>query len=96
MAPMVRAAFVAVASLVFSVSPCSLGAALPRSSSIPPGCPCDRSLRKLSGEALCSAGNLSTGEREDRDNRWVVVLFTLIGYPGPTQTAKRCGPTTDL
>jgi hypothetical protein len=33
----------------------------------------------MSGVALFSGGNLSPGEREDRANRWVIVLFTLIG-----------------
>ncbi len=29
--------------------------------------------------ALFSGGNLSTGEREDRANRWVLIAFGLIG-----------------
>ena len=33
----------------------------------------------MSGVALFSEGNLSPGEREDRDNRWVIVAFGLIG-----------------
>src|SRR5262245_19762496 len=33
----------------------------------------------LLGFALLSGGNLSSGEREDRGNRWVLVAFTLIG-----------------
>src|SRR5690349_20827715 len=33
----------------------------------------------LSGVALFSSGNLSPGEREDRANRWVIAVFTLIG-----------------
>jgi len=33
----------------------------------------------LTGVALLSPGNLSPGEREDRANRWVLVLFALIG-----------------
>jgi protein-S-isoprenylcysteine O-methyltransferase Ste14 len=33
----------------------------------------------LSGAALFSAGNLSSGEREDRSNRWVLAAFALIG-----------------
>jgi protein-S-isoprenylcysteine O-methyltransferase Ste14 len=33
----------------------------------------------MAGVALFSSGNLSPGEREDRANRWVIVLFTLIG-----------------
>src|SRR5262245_31462961 len=33
----------------------------------------------MAGVALCSGGNLSPGEPEDRGNRWVLVLFTLIG-----------------
>jgi protein-S-isoprenylcysteine O-methyltransferase Ste14 len=37
------------------------------------------SLFALSGVALFSRGNLSTGEREDRGNRWVLVPFALIG-----------------
>jgi protein-S-isoprenylcysteine O-methyltransferase Ste14 len=33
----------------------------------------------LSGIALFSSGNLSSGEREDRANRWVLAVFGLIG-----------------
>jgi protein-S-isoprenylcysteine O-methyltransferase Ste14 len=33
----------------------------------------------MSGAALFTEGNLSTGEREDRANRWVIVAFGLIG-----------------
>lgn len=33
----------------------------------------------LTGAALFSGGNLSSGEREDRSNRWVIVAFALIG-----------------
>jgi protein-S-isoprenylcysteine O-methyltransferase Ste14 len=33
----------------------------------------------MSGAALFSSGNLSTGEREDRGNRWVIAAFGLIG-----------------
>jgi protein-S-isoprenylcysteine O-methyltransferase Ste14 len=33
----------------------------------------------LTGVALFSGGNLSPGEREDRANRWVIVVFGLIG-----------------
>jgi protein-S-isoprenylcysteine O-methyltransferase Ste14 len=33
----------------------------------------------LAGAALFSGGNLSTGEREDRSNRWVIVVFGVIG-----------------
>jgi protein-S-isoprenylcysteine O-methyltransferase Ste14 len=33
----------------------------------------------LSGVALFSRGNLSSGEREDRSNRWVLAAFALIG-----------------
>jgi protein-S-isoprenylcysteine O-methyltransferase Ste14 len=33
----------------------------------------------LSGVALFSGGNLSSGVREDRANRWVIVAFGLIG-----------------
>jgi protein-S-isoprenylcysteine O-methyltransferase Ste14 len=33
----------------------------------------------LGGVALFSGGNLSPGEREDRRNRWVLVVFVLIG-----------------
>jgi protein-S-isoprenylcysteine O-methyltransferase Ste14 len=34
----------------------------------------------LAGVALFTAGNLSTGEREDRANRWVLIAFALIGF----------------
>lgn len=33
----------------------------------------------LSGAALFTQGNLSSGEREDRGNRWVIIVFALIG-----------------
>jgi protein-S-isoprenylcysteine O-methyltransferase Ste14 len=33
----------------------------------------------LSGAALFSAGNLSSGEREDRGNRWVLAAFAVLG-----------------
>jgi protein-S-isoprenylcysteine O-methyltransferase Ste14 len=35
----------------------------------------------LSGVAFFAGGNLSTGVREDRANRWVVAAFTMIGLP---------------
>jgi protein-S-isoprenylcysteine O-methyltransferase Ste14 len=33
----------------------------------------------VAGVALFSGGNLSSGEREDRANRWVLIAFGLIG-----------------
>jgi len=33
----------------------------------------------MSGAALFAGGNVSSGEREDRANRWVLIAFTLIG-----------------
>jgi protein-S-isoprenylcysteine O-methyltransferase Ste14 len=33
----------------------------------------------LSAAAVFSGGNLSTGVREDRGNRWVLAVFTVIG-----------------
>jgi protein-S-isoprenylcysteine O-methyltransferase Ste14 len=33
----------------------------------------------MAGAAACSPGNLSAGEREDRSNRWVIVVFAAIG-----------------
>jgi protein-S-isoprenylcysteine O-methyltransferase Ste14 len=33
----------------------------------------------LAGAALFSEGNLSTGEREDRANRWVLAAFAVLG-----------------
>lgn len=36
----------------------------------------------LSGLALVSGGNLSSGVREDRGNRWVIAVFALIGLLG--------------
>jgi protein-S-isoprenylcysteine O-methyltransferase Ste14 len=33
----------------------------------------------LSGAAFFASGNLSTGVREDRANRWVIAAFTVIG-----------------
>ena len=33
----------------------------------------------MSGVALFSSGNLSSGEREDRSNRWVIAVFAVIG-----------------
>ena len=34
----------------------------------------------LTGAWLLSSGNASPGEREDRANRWVLVVFALIGF----------------
>jgi protein-S-isoprenylcysteine O-methyltransferase Ste14 len=34
----------------------------------------------MAGIALFSAGNLSAGEREDRNNRWVLAAFGTIGF----------------
>ena len=34
----------------------------------------------LLGAALLTAGNLSSGEREDRSNRWVLPVFGIIGF----------------
>ncbi|HEX4210204.1 MAG TPA: isoprenylcysteine carboxylmethyltransferase family protein [Candidatus Binataceae bacterium] len=33
----------------------------------------------MTGASLFAGGNLSPGEREDRDNRWVLVAFAIIG-----------------
>ncbi len=33
----------------------------------------------LVGAAFFTAGNLSSGEREDRSNRWVIPAFSIIG-----------------
>ena len=33
----------------------------------------------LSVLAICSRVNLSAGEREDRDNRWVIAALVVIG-----------------
>ncbi len=33
----------------------------------------------LAGAALFAGGSLSSGEREDRGNRWVIVAFGLVG-----------------
>jgi len=33
----------------------------------------------MTGVALFSSGNLSPGEREDRGNRWVLAVFTVLG-----------------
>ena len=33
----------------------------------------------LAGAGLFSRGNLSPGEREDRGNRWVLIVFAVIG-----------------
>jgi protein-S-isoprenylcysteine O-methyltransferase Ste14 len=33
----------------------------------------------MTGAAIFSSGNLSRGEREDRGNRWVLIVFSLIG-----------------
>ncbi|PZR81804.1 MAG: isoprenylcysteine carboxyl methyltransferase, partial [Hyphomicrobiales bacterium] len=33
----------------------------------------------MSGAALFAGGNLSSGVREDRGNRWVIAAFALIG-----------------
>ncbi|MBV8410625.1 MAG: isoprenylcysteine carboxylmethyltransferase family protein [Alphaproteobacteria bacterium] len=47
---------------------------------------------------LFSAGNLSTGEREDRGNRWVFVAFGVLGVLGawlPAYTDRRDFLTLD-
>jgi hypothetical protein len=36
----------------------------------------------LSGVALFSGGNLSSGVREDRADRWVIVVFAVVGLHG--------------
>jgi protein-S-isoprenylcysteine O-methyltransferase Ste14 len=36
----------------------------------------------LAGASVFAGGNLSKGVREDRDNRWVIVAFALIGLAG--------------
>src|SRR3984893_2655423 len=36
----------------------------------------------LSGASVFAGGNLSTGVREDRSNRWVILAFALIGLAG--------------
>ena len=33
----------------------------------------------LAGAALLTSGNVSSGEREDRSNRWVIAAFALLG-----------------
>jgi protein-S-isoprenylcysteine O-methyltransferase Ste14 len=35
----------------------------------------------ISGAAFFAGGNLSTGVREDRANRWIIAAFTAIGLP---------------
>src|SRR5215470_15274965 len=35
----------------------------------------------ISGAAYFAGGNLSTGVREDRANRWVIAAFAAIGLP---------------
>jgi len=34
----------------------------------------------LTGAAFFTRGNLSSGEREDRGNRWVLIAFAVIGF----------------
>ncbi|HME26092.1 MAG TPA: isoprenylcysteine carboxylmethyltransferase family protein [Acetobacteraceae bacterium] len=36
----------------------------------------------MAGVAVFSRGNLSSGEREDRGNRWVLIAFAVIGLLG--------------
>jgi protein-S-isoprenylcysteine O-methyltransferase Ste14 len=36
----------------------------------------------LAGASVFAGGNLSKGVREDRDNRWVIAAFALIGLAG--------------
>jgi hypothetical protein len=52
----------------------------------------------LSGVALFAGGNLSSGVREDRGNRWVLVAFALIGVLGAylpaIRTGRISGPST--
>src|SRR5215470_15525295 len=35
----------------------------------------------LAGAGFFAGGNLSSGVREDRGNRWVIVAFTVFGFP---------------
>jgi hypothetical protein len=52
----------------------------------------------LTVAALFSAGNLSSGEREDRGNRWVLLAFGVIGllsaWLPPIPTARNSGSST--
>jgi protein-S-isoprenylcysteine O-methyltransferase Ste14 len=46
----------------------------------------------LSGASVFAGGNLSAGVREDRDNRWVIAAFALLGLAGaylPAYTDRR-------
>ncbi|HZB92687.1 MAG TPA: isoprenylcysteine carboxylmethyltransferase family protein, partial [Stellaceae bacterium] len=52
----------------------------------------------LSGAALFTRGNLSPGTREDRGNRWVIAVFTVIGLADailPAYTDRRAFWTID-
>ena len=68
-----------VAALPISGSPSSAGAGLPPSSPHPALIALAIALFVLSAVALFSGGNLSSGVREDRADRWVIVVFALIG-----------------
>jgi protein-S-isoprenylcysteine O-methyltransferase Ste14 len=55
-------------------------------------------LLALTGAALFTAGNLSSGEREDRGNRWVLIAFAVLGLLGaflPAYTDRRNFLTID-
>jgi protein-S-isoprenylcysteine O-methyltransferase Ste14 len=55
-------------------------------------------LLALTGAALFTAGNLSSGEREDRRNRWVLIAFAVLGLLGaflPAYTDRRNFLTID-
>jgi protein-S-isoprenylcysteine O-methyltransferase Ste14 len=52
----------------------------------------------LAGVALLSEGNLSSGEQEDRGNRWVLLAFTVLGLLAaylPAYTDRRGWWTLD-
>ena len=62
-----------------SGSPSLAGAGSRPSSPHPPLIALTIVLFAMSGVALLSEGNLSSGEREDRANRWVLAAFGVIG-----------------
>jgi hypothetical protein len=53
----------------------------------------------MTAVSFSTAGNISSGVREDRSNRWVLIALVVIGllaaYLPASLTGKRCGPSME-